>query len=197
MHIFAHIGKVVHMNNEEGTRDILIESLIGLMKEHPLNEITIKEIVYKAGVSRRTFYNYFSSVQQAVEAHAIALIRLTIRKIEINKEFSNDLIAKFFFETGHHNKDFFKLLLNDPSINPISMFELFLDTRITHFGMGRIPQLKINQKDYITSFVVGGVFNLFQYWINTDDTEDVNEVINIYSKLMNKIESVNETDGYF
>lgn len=42
------------------TQDCLYTAILRLMKEKHIDDITVKELVYKAGVSRSTFYRYYS-----------------------------------------------------------------------------------------------------------------------------------------
>jgi AcrR family transcriptional regulator len=41
------------------SRDALGDALIGLMQEKPFSEITVQEVLDRAGVSRSTFYHHF------------------------------------------------------------------------------------------------------------------------------------------
>lgn len=56
--------------NKVRTREAIIEAVRSLAHEHPLTEVTADQIAERAGVSRRTFFNYFTGVD-AVIGHVI------------------------------------------------------------------------------------------------------------------------------
>lgn len=41
-------------------RDIIIDAFIELLSQYSMDKVTVNDIVKKSGVSRQTFYNYFS-----------------------------------------------------------------------------------------------------------------------------------------
>lgn len=54
--------------NKARTRQALIDAARALGREHGLERVTAEEIAERAGVSRRTFFNYFSSIEAVVAA---------------------------------------------------------------------------------------------------------------------------------
>ncbi len=51
----------------ELTKQLLADSLLKLMKEKPLNKISIREIVADCGVNRQTFYYHFQDIYDLLE----------------------------------------------------------------------------------------------------------------------------------
>lgn len=58
--------------NRARTRDALIAAVIGLTRERGIDAVTVEEIAEHAGVSRRTFFNYFTGIDAAL-AEAVRL----------------------------------------------------------------------------------------------------------------------------
>ena len=52
--------------NKAATRDAIAGAALQFLRTKALNEFTVDEVAAAAGVSRRTFFNYFSSVEAAV-----------------------------------------------------------------------------------------------------------------------------------
>ncbi|MGC5165623.1 TetR/AcrR family transcriptional regulator [Luteimicrobium sp. DT211] len=52
----------------EATREALATAAFALAREHGLDGFTVDDVARRADVSRRTFFNYFSSKEQAVTA---------------------------------------------------------------------------------------------------------------------------------
>ena len=62
---------VLRLNNAESnrlTRECLTTALMQLMKEKPIDKITITELVKRAGVSRTAFYRNYSSKEDILES---------------------------------------------------------------------------------------------------------------------------------
>lgn len=52
--------------NKAATRDAIANAALEFLRTRALNEFTVDDVAAAAGVSRRTFFNYFSSVEAAV-----------------------------------------------------------------------------------------------------------------------------------
>lgn len=52
--------------NKAATRDAIAHAALDLLRTRGLNSFTVDDVAAAAGVSRRTFFNYFSSVEAAV-----------------------------------------------------------------------------------------------------------------------------------
>ena len=49
-------------------RTAIMESLMKLLDEHPLNKITVRDIVEDCGINRNTFYYHFEDISAVIEA---------------------------------------------------------------------------------------------------------------------------------
>lgn len=49
------------------TRKAIKQTFIALLEEHPLNEITVKDIVEKCGINRNSFYYHFQDLPTLLE----------------------------------------------------------------------------------------------------------------------------------
>lgn len=52
---------------KQETKQMLTEAFFELYKEHPINKITIKNVVEKAGFHRSTFYEYYTDIYDLLE----------------------------------------------------------------------------------------------------------------------------------
>ena len=50
------------------TRRVIMESMMKLLDERPLNKISVKDIVEDCGINRNTFYYHFADIPTLVEA---------------------------------------------------------------------------------------------------------------------------------
>lgn len=58
----------------------IAEALILLMKDHSIEEITVSELVKRAGVSRMTYYRYFDSKDEILEYYMHYIFNIFTQK---------------------------------------------------------------------------------------------------------------------
>ena len=77
----------------EATRNTFIEAFCELYKTTPIEKITVKELVQRAGYSRATFYNYFRDAYDLLEyvenEFITSLLDTITANIENHKDFDN------------------------------------------------------------------------------------------------------------
>lgn len=77
----------------DATRNIFIQAFCDLYATMPIEQITVKELVKKAGYSRATFYNYFRDVYELLEyvenAFISALTEIILHHIEQEQPLDN------------------------------------------------------------------------------------------------------------
>ncbi len=49
---------------QKKTRQAIQNALLTLMREKPMNKITVSELAATADVNRKTFYNHYSNIQE-------------------------------------------------------------------------------------------------------------------------------------
>lgn len=52
--------------NKLRTREAIVEALRTLLREQPVHRITVEQLADEAGISRRTFFNYYASIPAVV-----------------------------------------------------------------------------------------------------------------------------------
>ena len=48
------------------TEKAIVDAFVSLLNEHPLDKITVKNIIDKCGVNRSTFYYYFEDIYDLI-----------------------------------------------------------------------------------------------------------------------------------
>ena len=64
------------------TRDAIVQAALDLAVEEPSGRLTAERIAERAGVSRRTFFNYFPSVESALFDPVQQLLRVAVERLE-------------------------------------------------------------------------------------------------------------------
>ncbi|MGN1372714.1 MAG: TetR/AcrR family transcriptional regulator [Candidatus Coproplasma sp.] len=82
-------------------RECIRDALLALMKEKPLDKITITEIITRSGVSRMGFYRNYDSKESVIEDFILTIFEDTVAKIE--EERPLDLSSYKIIETSLEN----------------------------------------------------------------------------------------------
>lgn len=137
----------------------IVQSLLLLLQDKAIDEISVKEIVEKAGVNRSTYYRHFSTKLDVVR-HFYQL-----RLDEYLSSVSANISARAYF-TGmfesflRYKKEL--ILLDQRGLSFLLLEELNT----------RIAQVHGNSKAAVNSLAcnyhIGGVFNSFRYWLFED-----------------------------
>ena len=100
------------MNKKQETnafvRECITKALLQLMDKKPISDITITELVERAGVARVSFYRNFTSKENVIEEYLILLIREWGRTFEEKADPS--LFAPTLLNHFYAYKEFYLLL---------------------------------------------------------------------------------------
>lgn len=74
------------------TQKAITDTFVGLLNEKRLDKITVKDIVEKCGVSRKTFYYYFDDIYDLLEKSLEDLKRESVSRIDDIDSFEAELL---------------------------------------------------------------------------------------------------------
>ena len=154
------------------TKMILRDSLIELMKEKPLHEISIKAICEKADINRSTFYHHYGS-QYDLFDDIVKEISGNIWKIINISRLKKDKFIKMLTEIltyCENNRELFIVLLGANG----------------NFNIGETLAKEINRfldresKDeiyaYCTQFFSAGITSVLWTWLNKSERESARDI---------------------
>lgn len=154
------------------TKMILRDSLIELMKEKPLHEISIKAICEKADINRSTFYHHYGSQYDLFD--------------DIVKEISEN-IWKIIEQSKSKKEKFVKMLTDILTYCETNrdLFLIFLGSN-GNFNIGETLAKEIDRflkkeaKDeiyaYCTQFFSAGITSVLWTWLNKDERESARDI---------------------
>lgn len=149
----------------------ITDSVLKLLQEKPLNEISVSEIVNDAGVGRTSFYRNFNTKEDVVTSHIRNLIGEWSREYKAS---GNDSNAELYGSLFKHLKDHagFYLLLKQRNL-----MHLFLEAFLEKNGpTGKDP----NMWAYTKAFVAYGTYGWIGEWI----TRGMQESAETMAKLL-------------
>ncbi len=163
------------------TKDFLKRSLIELMKEKNINELSVKEICEKADVNRSTFYKHYSTITGLYE-DVISDITENFNIIGLSAKKDGTMFTAKYFESilnyVENNRDLFLVIL---SKNGNIGFGEFLvqntDQFIQDENIGELTK-------YCMYFVVSGMTSIIWKWLNEENRMPAHSVARVISSLL-------------
>lgn len=145
-------------NKERNTYVIqqLTSALLSLLSEKPIGDISISELIEKAGVGRTSFYRNFESKEDILQKYTdkITMDFVKTQKLKYDtKKFQEYTVM--LFEHLERNKEFCLTLLNNNLLYIIG--EIF----DKYFLMNATTR----DEQYKQMFTSGGFFNIFKFWL--------------------------------
>ncbi|KRN97712.1 TetR/AcrR family transcriptional regulator [Companilactobacillus kimchiensis] len=158
---------------KQDSRDYLISALLQLLKTKDLNDITVTQVVKKAGVSRMAFYRNFETLNDILIAYFKPKIdsEFTIIINKATPEQKMNALGSFFFELTDtmnlavkRNYEFIiQNIFNDNIMN-------FYDTIMNWDHFSAV------QRKYWTRFMSAGVYAIWREWLNSGQKESLNDI---------------------
>ena len=94
------------------TKPYIEQALIELLKQYPLNKITISDLVNKAGVSRASFYRNYLDLNQVIEEYIDKILN---KEIPVTKKQSTNMKQSICAILKHlkQHREILKILYNN------------------------------------------------------------------------------------
>lgn len=165
------------VKRELSVAEYITNSLFELMKVKPYSEISINDITDNAKVHRASFYRNFSSKEDIIEKW---LNRVTVNFIESSKiNFKEDSLNDFFLKLFNHLSNYKKECTLIYQAGYSHLLKNQFEDSFLKYNMPRYD-------DYKSYFMIGGIFNVFNYWIMNGCKETPKEITNKLVNLMSK-----------
>lgn len=149
------------VRNNDYLKECIADAVIALLKEKPMEKITVEEIVKKAGVGRATYFRSFHSKSEAI---TFKFIKMWERYAELNDVVIRDRFdldnALVFFEYNYSIRHILVLIYHAGLQE--ALHESFYRI-MTSFD----PNEK-RQTVYREKFYAHGLYGLLDEWIKRD-----------------------------
>ncbi|MFV0560532.1 MAG: TetR/AcrR family transcriptional regulator [Enterococcus sp.] len=162
----------------------LVEGLLQLMERKNYSDITVQDIATRAGLSRRTFYRHFDSINALllVEIKKVVLNLFDFLKKEKPQNFSELVVLFFIF---WEQQKILLELLNKNNLVPLLITELSKES--THSLLGEIF---LEDDAYAYSFALGGISNLLTTWIKRGMVESPMQLKGTAEEISNHLRNI-------
>ena len=164
-------------------RDLFYNAFWDLMKEKPIDQIGIDEISERAGLSRRTFYRHFKSVDDVLTYFFRKKTDLFISHFTRYKPTDYISLAKVSFEYCAISKEFMLVLKKN---NKLELYLQYLFEK-TSFLMKKI--FENNKKAtlidiYTSHFIIGSLYGVLLRWLKSGMIVDVKDMCEVVSDIL-------------
>lgn len=170
------------------TRKWITDALISLMNEKDYSDISIKEIVERADVSRQSFYRHFETKEEVIDDFFNENI---VKKFKSTfKPSPEDTIYKlleFYFSFWHDNIYVMELIVK--TNYPMQVFDEYDHLLRVHLADSlSILASQMNtddesEKEIVKSFIIGGLYNIKIHWGKNNYDKTPSEMARIVEKL--------------
>lgn len=157
----------------------LVETFVMMMKTIPYNDINIKELCCKAGLSRQTFYNLFDRKEDILRFYVSSISKDLFSDIEQKDTWDILPISCVFIGGVEKYADVLKILI-------INHLEYFLYDLVQELVQRLAQKVKPEEKylKYGISFLSGAVTHLLICWITDDNRITQEELAQMISDIL-------------
>jgi len=168
------------------TKAVLRQSLLELMSDQPIENITVKELCRRADVNRGTFYAHYASPHELLLSIENELHEEIAQSLDTNltTEAISDLLINIF-DLVEKNRDLCAVLFSEHGDKNFMRRIMFLaHDRSMQQWKARYPEVDpaCMEKEY--TFVVSGCLGLMQDWVSSGMATNRSDFIQIIDKFI-------------
>lgn len=172
------------------TKKAIYEALVELMQRKKLNSITVTELAAQADINRKTFYTYYSTVNDVLDEGINELITslkdlLCAMSEDYNMFSPQTLLA--FLNTIMSDADIARdLFASDNGSLLFNRLQKALQETLLKELVSRDIKMNVPSEQYplISSFVAGGMVSAYYEWITDPDGITLDEMARTLTTLI-------------
>lgn len=149
----------------------ITNAMLTLLKEKPMNEITISQLCGLAGVGRASFYRNYESKEEILKMYMNQILHEWVDEYEKKKDFPLEEQIRSLFTHFENHTDFYRM------INDRGLIYLLKDVIIGIFGP-KPGHSKIEA--YTTAFVSYSLYGWIEVWFQRGMQESAGEIADMF-----------------
>lgn len=166
------------------TKMVLRQSLLALLKDKPINKITVKQLCEMSDINRGTFYSHYYDVYDLLEQIEGELYQT------INKAVASSLskmghkgFMKGILQVIADNSDLCKVLFSEYGNRDFIMKIINIAKDSSIKSWGSIMGAPEHSLEYIYTFMANGIVGVLQTWVQGGFTQSVDEISQLIETL--------------
>ena len=157
------------------TRNLLGRALIELIVEKPINDVTVQDVLDRAGVGRSTFYLHFRDKGDLLMSQLEMFLEMMSTVLSVRQEKSQRVapVAEMFAHIGNQNK-LYRVLSDSGHLNEFfdlaeGYFTRGIERRLAESGrLAKLPQREMAAR---ASALAGSLLSLLRWWLDRGEKE--------------------------
>ena len=159
------------------TKRAIHAAMTKLLAGKPIEEITVTELAEAAEINRKTFYNYYSSVNmvaEEMEDEIVARFEETLRRLDFDTLLKDpqttfNTLARLITS----DLDFYGSILTNRNQNSfLQKIISSLKERVMTLYAAQIP-MDSKLVEYMLEYIVAGMVSVYQRWFESGMKEDI------------------------
>jgi AcrR family transcriptional regulator len=172
------------------TKQLIKESLVELMREHPISGISVKMLCETADINRSTFYAHYTDtsdllcqIQQEITSELAEYVSQCafFEQSNLNIQAIHQIL-----EYAKKNSDLFMVLLSENGDIAFQKNIMLLAQQKTINEIRNMKNLERSTSEYLQVFVVTGALNVVEKWLKDGMRESTQEMAELCSTLLFK-----------
>ena len=170
------------------TRDQLGYALIELIQEKPINDVTVQDVLDRAGVGRSTFYLHYRDKDDLLVSQLEMFLETMSNVLSVRKEKSNRVapVAEMFAHIGNQNKLYRVLSDSGHLKNFFDLAEGFfargIERRLKESSrLASLPQRELAAR---ASALSGSLLSLLRWWLDRGEKETPEAMDEMFHRMV-------------
>jgi len=171
------------------TQQRLGNAMVQLIREKPIDEITVQEVLDRASVGRSTFYLHFSDKEDLLLTQLESFLELMSTYLTKHKEKSKRVVAvtEMFAHVGGPGNAIYQSLLASGRLHAFfdlaqGYFERGIRGRIVEVGL--FPRSSKSELDVIAAALAGTLLAMFKRWLERGAKETPEEMDALFHRMV-------------
>lgn len=167
------------------TRDMLGDALVALMQEKNFDEITVQEVLDRAGVARSTFYVHYRDKDDLFLSDVEDFLEWVSSALKLQGASTKRLlpVREFFTHVGEV-REFYAALVRSGKINDVQFlakgfFARSIEERLQMAGVGMNPL----SRSAHAHALAGSFFSLLDWWIDKGMKPNPKEMDDLFHRM--------------
>jgi len=170
------------------TRDQLGTALIQLIVEKPINDVTVQDVLDRAGVGRSTFYLHYRDKDDLLVSQLEMFLEFMSTSLSVRKDKSNRVapVAEMFEHIGNQNK-LYRVLSDSSHLKDFfdlaeGYFARGIERRLKESG--RLAKLPPRELAARASALSGSLLSLLRWWLDRGEKESPKEMDEMFHRMV-------------
>ncbi len=167
------------------TKMVIQQNFVMLLKQKPLNKITVKEICEKAEINRATFYKYYADVYNLMDKIEEQILSELLSVMQKSLKESSEMTLIRILEKIKEEGEIYIALFSengDTSFHMKIFKSCYLETK--ELIQKRFPKLTEVKHALIYVYIAQGCSGILNYWISNGLKESPKEISEFISHLI-------------